>query len=69
MSEHVTWKLCLRCGRLAAVGWACVDGSGSAPTENRPVEFDCPAGCHVGLNELALAYGSSRPRTSPRCTE
>jgi len=65
MSEHVTWELCLRCGRLAAVGWASVGGSGGAPAESRPVEFDCRAGCQVGLDELALAYGSPRRRTSP----
>ena len=56
MSEQVTWEVCLRCGRHAAVGWALVAGTGGAPDENRPVEFDCHAGCQVGLDELARAY-------------
>lgn len=57
MSDHVTWEACLRCGALAAVGWAPVIRISGAPAENRPVEFDCPAGCQVGLDELARAHG------------
>jgi hypothetical protein len=51
MSERVTWEACLRCGERAAVGWAPV-----MPTGYGPVEFDCRAGCQVGLEELARAY-------------
>jgi hypothetical protein len=65
MSELVTWEVCLRCGRPAAVGWASAGGSGGAPAEDRPVEFDCRAGCQVGLEELARAYRSPGPHTSP----
>jgi hypothetical protein len=56
--------LCLPCGRLAAVGWASVVPSG-APVENRPVEFDCRAGCQVDLDELARDYGSRPRRARP----
>ena len=55
MSERVTWEVCLRCGERAAVGWVPVMPTG-APCGYRPVEFDCRAGCQVGLEELALAY-------------
>ena len=55
MSERVTWEACLRCGERAAVGWAPVDPTG-VPCGCRPVEFDCPAGCQVGLEELARTY-------------
>jgi len=51
----VTWEVCPRCGERAAVGWAPVMPTG-APSGHRPVEFDCPAGCQVGLEELALSY-------------
>jgi len=63
MSEHVTWEVCVRCGLLAAVGWSRVVGISGAPAENRPVEFDCKAGCQVGLDELAEAYGPPLRRT------
>jgi hypothetical protein len=53
MSDHVTWEVCPRCGGLAAVGWAHVDG---APAEEHLVEFDCPTGCRVSLDVLARAY-------------
>ena len=56
MSEHVTWEDCLRCGRRAAVGWVPVRLHG-APAGDRPVEFDCTAGCQVGAGELIEAYG------------
>lgn len=67
MSEHVTWDVCLRCGRLAAVGWVPVVRSGGTPAENRPVEFDCPTGCQVGLDALDQAYGLPARRASPGC--
>jgi hypothetical protein len=57
MSEKVTWEVCLRCGDLAAVGWAPVVEIDSAPVTCRPVEFDCPAGCQVGVDELLEVYG------------
>ena len=56
MSEHVTWEVCLRCGLPAAVGWVPVRLHG-ARAANRPVEFDCTAGCLVGAGELIEAYG------------
>jgi hypothetical protein len=64
MSEHVTWEICLQCGLLAAVGWAPVVRRSGAQPENRPVEFDCRAGCQVSLDELAEAYGLPLRRTS-----
>jgi len=63
MSEHVTWEACPRCGWLAAVGWAPVAGIGSTPSHDQPVEFDCVDRCHVGLDELARAYGLRARRT------
>ena len=69
MSGYVTWEVCLRCGRPAAVGWAPVAGGGGAPAEDRPVEFDCLAGCQVGLDELPQAYGPPVRRPSPGCPE
>ncbi len=57
MSEHVTWVVCFRCGHLAAVGWVCVLRIDRARPGSRPVEFDCTAGCQVGLDEVAQFYG------------
>ena len=65
MSEHVTWEACLRCGALAAVGWAPVVRITGAPAENWPVEFDCRAGCQVGADELARAHGLPAHRIPP----
>ena len=42
VSDRVTWEVCPGCGRTAAVGWI----------EERPVEFDCTAGCHVTAGQL-----------------
>ena len=56
MSERVTWEVCPRCGRLAAVGWARVPGAGRARRVCRPVEFDCIAGCRVELDVLTQLY-------------
>jgi hypothetical protein len=56
VSEHVTWEVCFRCGGRAAVGWVPVRLGGTRAA-NRPVEFDCPAGCQVGAGELIEAYG------------
>jgi len=41
-SERVTWEECPSCGEPAAVGW----------WHGRPVEFDCPEGCRVSLEQL-----------------
>jgi len=41
-SERVTWQECPRCRQPAAVGW----------WHGRPVEFDCPRGCRVTLDQL-----------------
>ena len=60
MSERVTWEACCSCGEPAAVGWAPEARIGSARGRNRPVEFDCVAGCPVGVDELAAAYGLPR---------
>ena len=49
----MTWEVCPRCDRVAAVGWASVAPSGDGPAECLPVEFDCTAGCQVGLEVLA----------------
>jgi hypothetical protein len=65
MSEKVTWEVCPRCGDIAAVGWAPVAGIGSAPGTHRPVEFDCVAGCQVGVDELAEAYARPEPPGGP----
>jgi hypothetical protein len=56
VSERVTWEMCLRCGGLAAVGWARVPGTGGAQDECRPVEFDCRAGCQVAPDVLTQVY-------------
>jgi hypothetical protein len=56
VSERVSWEVCPRCGRLAAVGWVAVPGGDGAPCGSRPVEFDCPTGCQVGLDVLAQVY-------------
>jgi hypothetical protein len=51
-SERVTWEDCPCCRRAAAVGW--VDG--------RPVEFDCPRGCHLSAEQVqAFAAGPGLP--------
>jgi hypothetical protein len=74
MSERVTWEVCPRCGCAAAVGWARLPGAGGAPDGCVPVEFDCLAGCEVGLDVLAQAYrllrrlpaeGASEPGQQP----
>jgi hypothetical protein len=44
-SERITWEPCPGCGQPAAVGW--LDG--------RPVEFDCPDGCLVSVDQLDLS--------------
>jgi hypothetical protein len=64
MSEYVTWEICHQCGLLAAVGWVPGNGSCGGPAGNRPVEFDCRAGCQVSSDELVQAYGLPLPRTS-----
>jgi hypothetical protein len=56
MSERVTWEVCLRCGGQAAVGWVAILPADGALSGYRPIEFDCHAGCQVGLEELAGAY-------------
>jgi hypothetical protein len=61
VSERVTLTACPRCGGLAAVGWAAVEDS---PGEDTPVEFDCPAGCQIILDELPQIYG--RQARGPR---
>jgi hypothetical protein len=71
MSERVSWEVCPRCGCLAAVGWVAVPGVRSGSWESRPVEFDCPAGCQVGLDVLARVYRllrrlPSQSASSPR---
>jgi hypothetical protein len=48
MTERVTWDICPRCGRYAAVGW--LDGM--------PVGFDCPRGCQLTAGE----FGRREPR-------
>ena len=56
MSEWVSWESCHRCAGPAAVGWVGVELLGR-PAGHLPVEFDCPAGCELGVDELARAYG------------
>ena len=51
MSESVTWETCPTCERPAAVGW--LDGN--------PVEFDCPAGCHLDRKQLSAFADRRRP--------
>ena len=46
-SERVTWEECPGCRQPAAVGW----------WHGRPVEFDCPRGCQVSLEQLELFTG------------
>lgn len=41
-SERVTWEECPQCRETAAVGW----------WQGRPVEFDCPQGCPVSLDQF-----------------
>lgn len=41
-SERVTWSECPECRETAAVGW----------WQGRPVEFDCPHGCAVSLDQI-----------------
>jgi hypothetical protein len=41
-SERVTWEECPGCREPAAVGW----------WQGRPVEFDCPRGCQVSLDQF-----------------
>lgn len=55
MSDWVTWESCHRCHGPAAVGWVGAGRLGRA-AEQRPVEFDCTAGCQVALADLAQAY-------------
>lgn len=42
MSERITWTTCPHCGGPAAIGWL----------QERPIEFDCTAGCTVTDREL-----------------
>jgi hypothetical protein len=41
-NERVTWEDCPNCQRAAAVGW--VNG--------RPVEYDCPRGCCLSVEQV-----------------
>jgi hypothetical protein len=41
-SERVTWEECPSCRQPAAVGWV----------NDRPVEFDCPAGCRLSVDQF-----------------
>jgi hypothetical protein len=50
-SDRVTWMRCPNCQRPAAVGWL----------DARPIEFDCPGGCHPSEEQVqALADGRGR---------
>jgi hypothetical protein len=60
VSERVTWEPCLRCGDVAAVGWASAVGTDGARAPYRPIEFDCVAGCSAGIDELLAVYGVRR---------
>ena len=69
MSEYVTWEVCTRCGLLAAVGWATVGGTDGAPRRLCPVEFDCPTGCRLGLDELVRAYCAAGRTSVPTAVQ
>lgn len=47
-SERVTWVECPECRQTAAVGWS----------NDRPVEFDCPQGCGVSVDQIDV-FGSA----------
>jgi hypothetical protein len=51
MSESVTCETCPTCERPAAVGWR----------NGKPIEFDCPAGCRLGLKQLNHFADRRRP--------
>ena len=51
MSEVITWETCPTCRRYAALGW--LDGF--------PVEFDCPGGCRLSMNQLRAFAIRRRP--------
>lgn len=52
MSERISWVTCPECGASAAVGW---DG-------DRPVEFDCMAGCRLSPSHLQQHFGDAGVR-------
>ncbi|MFQ1002270.1 hypothetical protein [Modestobacter sp. SSW1-42] len=49
-SEWITWERCPRCGSSAAVGWK------AATDFVDPIEFDCPGGCHLGIDEMVRNF-------------
>lgn len=59
-TSRVTWERCPRCGERAAVGWRTADDAGSAwPPVEFAVEFDCPTGCHLSIEEMVWSFQSS----------
>jgi hypothetical protein len=60
VSQRITWEMCPRCGRPAAVGWLPAVGIGGDPIGEDPVEFDCVAGCQLSSSGIAAAFGTHR---------
>jgi hypothetical protein len=47
MSERITWTTCPRCGVAAAIGWL----------NEKPIEFDCQAGCTLADLQPSMTVG------------
>lgn len=60
VSDRVSWEICPSCGGRIAIGWSARD-TADGPVAERPVEYDCSAGCHLTLAELR-AFAELQPR-------
>jgi hypothetical protein len=54
VDERVSWEVCPGCGRTAAVGWI----------DDRPVEFDCTAGCQLTAAQIRAFTHRRRPTSN-----
>ena len=55
MSDRVTWGVCPRCGRQAAIGWVIISQRGAQPVREVAVEIDCLGHCELDGPALAQA--------------
>ena len=55
MSDRVTWGICPRCGRQAAIGWVTIPPRGDQTVREVAVEIDCLSHCELGGQALAEA--------------
>jgi hypothetical protein len=54
ISEGITWEICPRCGRRAAVGWSTmVDQAHEGPWCDGAIEVDCQLGRELPEQDLA----------------